>query len=216
MKWPLIAAITVVLTILTAAGHDGLPSAGTPARDRKARRRNPQRPRGKPCQPAPAAGQSVLPFSELDTPTVWRWTASAMSTWPTQVGVGCWTGGGLQQLDRLPFTGLGKPSGVAVDAARTVYVTNVGNNQVLDLAAGCQQHNRVAHHWARHPLNRASCGSGYRQQSLHRRPGNRVLKLAAGSANPVPLPFTDLSNPSVLRSTVRAICMSATMATIGC
>ena len=36
----------------------------------------------------------------------------------------------------LPFTGLDRPDGVAVDTAGTVYVTDFGNNRVLKLTAG--------------------------------------------------------------------------------
>ena len=36
----------------------------------------------------------------------------------------------------LPFTGLNRPYGVAVDTAGNVYVTDVVNNRVLKLAAG--------------------------------------------------------------------------------
>ena len=36
----------------------------------------------------------------------------------------------------LPFTGLDNPQGVAVDAKGDVYVTDSGNNRVLELAAG--------------------------------------------------------------------------------
>jgi serine/threonine-protein kinase len=36
----------------------------------------------------------------------------------------------------LPFTGLSVPVGVAVDAAGDLYVTDAGNNRVLELAAG--------------------------------------------------------------------------------
>ncbi|HET9117343.1 MAG TPA: SBBP repeat-containing protein, partial [Pseudonocardiaceae bacterium] len=36
----------------------------------------------------------------------------------------------------LPFTGLHYPSGVAVDSAGNVYVTDRGNNRVLKLPAG--------------------------------------------------------------------------------
>ena len=36
----------------------------------------------------------------------------------------------------LAFTGLANPSGVAVDSAGAVYVTDAGNNRVVKLVAG--------------------------------------------------------------------------------
>jgi serine/threonine-protein kinase len=36
----------------------------------------------------------------------------------------------------LPFTGLDRPAGVAVEGAGNVYVTDYGNNRVLKLPAG--------------------------------------------------------------------------------
>jgi serine/threonine-protein kinase len=36
----------------------------------------------------------------------------------------------------LPRTGLDGPSGVAVDSAGSIYVTDYGNNRVVKLAAG--------------------------------------------------------------------------------
>jgi serine/threonine protein kinase, bacterial len=36
----------------------------------------------------------------------------------------------------LPFTGLNKPDGVAVDTAGNLYVTDLSNNRVVKLPAG--------------------------------------------------------------------------------
>ena len=51
-------------------------------------------------------------------------------------------GGGEQT--RLPFSGFNSPGGVAVDGTGAVYVSDYGNNRVLELAARASQQTVVA------------------------------------------------------------------------
>jgi len=94
----------------------------------------------------------------------------------------------------LPFTGLDRPQGVAVDAKGNVYVTDSGNNRVLELAAGSTSQTVAPFAGLDHPGGIAvdEVGDLEVTEPAH----NRVLELTAGSTGSTVLPFTDLSEPT--------------------
>ena len=78
----------------------------------------------------------------------------------------------------VPFTGLTGPLGVAVDTAGNLYVTDVSNNRVLELAAGSATQSVLPFTGLNGPLDVAvdSAGNVYVTDEWN----NRVLKLPAG------------------------------------
>ncbi len=94
----------------------------------------------------------------------------------------------------LPFTGLDNPEEVAVDAKGDVFVTDNGNNRVLELAAGSTSQTVVPVAGLDRPEDIAVDDAGnleITEPSQH-----RVLQLTAGSTSPTVLPFTDLGEPT--------------------
>jgi streptogramin lyase len=92
----------------------------------------------------------------------------------------------------LPFPGLNKPSGVAVDNTDDVYVVDQGNNRVLKLAAGATAPTTLPFTGLNKPSGVAvdTTGAVYVADSGD----NRVLKLPAGATAPTTLPFTGLTD----------------------
>jgi serine/threonine-protein kinase len=101
-----------------------------------------------------------------------------------------------QQVE-LPFTGLNGPTGVAVDTAGNVYVTDNGNHRVLRLPAGT---NSMGSHLTRSipvelPLNvQAPSNVAAIAGDVYVTDKSRVLKLATGWNTPTELPFV-VPNP---------------------
>jgi serine/threonine-protein kinase len=94
----------------------------------------------------------------------------------------------------LPFTGLDNPEEVAVDAKGDVYVTDSGNNRVLELAAGSTGQTVVPLAGLDRPEDIAVDDAG---DLVITEPAQRqVLELTAGSTSPTVLPFTDLGEPT--------------------
>ncbi|MGV9821643.1 serine/threonine-protein kinase PknD [Nocardia xishanensis] len=93
----------------------------------------------------------------------------------------------------LPFTGISLPTGVAVDAAGNVYVTDMGSDRVLKLAAGASTPTPLPFTGLKNPQDVAvdTAGNVYVSDTSN----DRVLKFAAGAATPTPLPFTGLKDP---------------------
>jgi serine/threonine-protein kinase len=87
----------------------------------------------------------------------------------------------------LPFTGLDTPSGVAVDSAGSVYVTNFLDGPVLKLAAGATTPTELTQGLYR-SVAADSAGAVYLTHD------NRVLKLAPGATTPTELPVTGLGS----------------------
>ena len=94
----------------------------------------------------------------------------------------------------LPFTGLTTPSGVAVDTAGDLYVTDWHNNRVVKLAAGSSTQTVLPFTGLNSPSGVAVDAAGNLYVADYG--NNRVLKLAAGSATQDVLPFTGLNSPS--------------------
>ena len=94
----------------------------------------------------------------------------------------------------LPFTGLDRPQGVAVDAKGNVYVVDSGNNRVLELAAGSNSQTVAPFAGLDRPVAIAVDDAG--DFEVTDPANNRVLELAAGSTSPTVLPFTDLAEPT--------------------
>lgn len=94
---------------------------------------------------------------------------------------------------QLPFTGLRRPNGVAVDQAGNVYVADGANNRVLNLASGSNRQVELPFTGLNVPAGVAvdSAGDIYVADSGNK----RVLELPAGSDTPVELPFTGLKDP---------------------
>ncbi|MEV5834115.1 serine/threonine-protein kinase PknD [Nocardia sp. NPDC052112] len=93
----------------------------------------------------------------------------------------------------LPFTGVSLPTGVAVDPAGNVYITDMGDDRVLKLAAGASTPTPLPFTGLKNPQDVAvdPAGNVYVSDTSN----DRVLKLAAGASTPTPLPFTGLKDP---------------------
>ncbi|WP_245673088.1 serine/threonine-protein kinase [Nocardia lijiangensis] len=93
----------------------------------------------------------------------------------------------------LPFTGVSLATGVAVDTAGNVYVTDMGSDRVLKLAAGASTPTPLPFTGLKNPQALAvdTAGDVYVVDW-----GNKsVVMLAAGASTPTPVPFTGLKNP---------------------
>ncbi len=93
----------------------------------------------------------------------------------------------------LPFNNLHDSYGVAVDGAGNIYVTDDGNNQVLELPKGTNSQVVLPFTGLNKPFGVAVDGAGnvYVADSYN----SRVLKLPKGANSQVVLPFTGLRNP---------------------
>ena len=93
----------------------------------------------------------------------------------------------------LPFTDLRLATGVAVDAARNVYVADIGIDQVLRLSAGSATASPLPFSGLKNPRDVAVDAKGdvYVTDSSN----DRVLRLPAGARAAIPLPFSGLSDP---------------------
>jgi DNA-binding beta-propeller fold protein YncE len=96
----------------------------------------------------------------------------------------------------LPFTGLTYPSGVAVNSAGDIFVTDSLNDRVLKLAAGSSKQTVLPFTGLQHPGAVAVDAAG--NVYVNDGPSNRVLKLAAGATDQTVLPFTGLENTNGL------------------
>ncbi|WP_067678829.1 serine/threonine-protein kinase PknD [Nocardia miyunensis] len=93
----------------------------------------------------------------------------------------------------LPFTGVSLPTDVAVDAAGNVYVTDMGNDRVVKLAAGASTPTLLPFTGLNNPQGVAvdAAGNIYVTDTSN----NRVVKLGVGASTATPLPFTGLRDP---------------------
>ncbi len=95
----------------------------------------------------------------------------------------------------LPFTGLSRPTGVAVDAAGNLYVTDSSNSRVVELASGSATPSVLPFTGLYRPTGVAvdAAGNLYVTDTEN----NPVVKLAAGSTTQAVLllPFTGLNHP---------------------
>jgi serine/threonine-protein kinase len=94
----------------------------------------------------------------------------------------------------LPFTGLNTPEEVTVDAKGDVFVTDSGNNRVLELAVGSTRQTVVPISGLDRPDDIAVDDAGDLEVTDPAQ--HRVLELAAGTTNPTVLAFTDLGEPT--------------------
>jgi serine/threonine-protein kinase len=94
----------------------------------------------------------------------------------------------------LPFTGLDNPEEIAVDVKGDVYVTDSGNNRVLELAAGSTSQTVVPLAGLDRPEDIAVDDAG--DLVITEPAEHRVLELTAGSTSLTVLPFTDLGEPT--------------------
>jgi serine/threonine-protein kinase len=93
----------------------------------------------------------------------------------------------------LPFADVGLPTDVAVDAAGNIYVTDMGNDRVLRLAAGASAPTPLPFTGLNNPQGVAvdAAGNIYVTDTSN----DRVLRLGPGASTAAPLPFTGLKNP---------------------
>jgi streptogramin lyase len=92
----------------------------------------------------------------------------------------------------VPFASLGEPSGVAVDSAGDVFVSDYGNNQVLELPAGSGSQVTLPFTGVSAPYGLAVNTAGDVFVAEH---NNRVVELPAGGGSQVTLPFSGLESP---------------------
>jgi serine/threonine-protein kinase len=97
----------------------------------------------------------------------------------------------------LPFTGLKYPGDVAVDRTGSLYVVDMGNSRVLELAAGSSTQEVLPFTGVRSPGGVAvdAAGDIYVTDTDTETRQGRVLKLAAGTTTQTVLPFIGLNNP---------------------
>ncbi|MBF6228839.1 protein kinase [Nocardia abscessus] len=130
-------------------------------------------------------------------------TVAAVAAVAVVVGVRLESGGGdnspapiapdYSSQTALPFPGVSLPTGVAVDMAGSVYVTDMGNDRVVKLAAGASTPTALPFTGLKNPQDVAvdNAGNVYVADTSN----NRVVALAAGASTPTMLPFTGLKSP---------------------
>jgi streptogramin lyase len=96
----------------------------------------------------------------------------------------------------LPFTGIARPMGVAVDSGGTVYFADGKNHRVLELPISAPAPTALPITGLTNPTSVAVDNSGtlYITDQAN---NIRVLKVAAGSSTPTELPFTGLTGGGV-------------------
>lgn len=101
--------------------------------------------------------------------------------------------GGNSAQSSLPFTDVQLVTGIAVDGVGTAYVTDIGRDEVLRLAAGASTPTVLPFSGLKNPRDVAVAvdGSVYVADSSN----DRVLRLAAGATAATPLPFSGLNDP---------------------
>ncbi|MGH3541663.1 MAG: serine/threonine-protein kinase PknD [Mycobacterium sp.] len=140
-----------------------------------------------------AIGLAVLLVLAAAGIVVWRVASSGSADQPSGSTTAAPT---TYRPTVLPFTGLTGPEGVAVDAAGSVYVTNIDNDRVMKLAAGSTSQTVLPFTSLKEPYGLAvdTDGGVYVADTDN----DRVMKLAAGSTNQTMLPFTGLTRPQGL------------------
>ncbi|WP_329408199.1 serine/threonine-protein kinase PknD [Nocardia vinacea] len=101
--------------------------------------------------------------------------------------------GGYSPQTALPFTDVTLPTGVTVDTAGNVYITDMGNDRVMKLAAGASTPTPLPFTGLKNPQDVTvdTAGNVYVSDTSN----DRVMKLAAGGSAPTPLPFPGLKDP---------------------
>lgn len=101
--------------------------------------------------------------------------------------------GGNTAQSSLPFTDVQLVTGIAVDAVGDAYVTDIGRDEVLRLAAGAPTPTVLPFSGLKNPRDVAvgTAGDVYVADSSN----DRVLRLAAGATAATPLPFSGLNDP---------------------
>ena len=144
---------------------------------------------------APAARQTVLPFTGLTDPISVAVDAAG-NVYLTDTGNDrvLKLAAGSNEQTVLPFTGLKTPTGVAVDGAGGVYVTDGPHNRVLKLAAGSTEQTVLPLTGLQYPNDLAVDTAGDVYVTDYSHSENKVVKLAAGSNDQTVLPFTGITS----------------------
>ncbi len=143
---------------------------------------------------AGSSTQTVLPFTGLQNPDgVAVDTAGDVYVADMQSDKVLMLAAGSSTQTVLPFTGLTGPTSVAVDTAGDVYVTEIGNAKVLMLASGSSTQTVLPFTDLNYPWGVAVDTA--RDVYVADSGNNRVVKLAAGSSTQTVLSFLDLKLP---------------------
>ncbi|MBP1822525.1 SMP-30/gluconolactonase/LRE family protein [Mycobacterium sp. OAE908] len=157
---------------------------------------------------APAARQTVLPFTGLTYPTSVAVDAAG-NVYLTDTGNDrvLKLAAGSNDQTVLPFTGLHSPGAVAVDSRGNVYITdyvtaatefNVPNSRVVKLAVGSNEQTVLPFTGLSHVQDVAVDTAGNVYVANNSRGGDtQVVKLAAGS-NDQTVPFTGITSANAV------------------
>ncbi len=141
------------------------------------------------------AGQSTLPFTELDDPeglSVDNGGTVYVADTPHNRVLALAAGSTDPAV--LPFDGLSQPTGVTADQSGTVYVTDAGNKRVVTLPAGSTRQIELPFTGLSNPTGVTVDDS--RTVYVTDTDQNRVVALPADSNRQMELPFTGLRGPT--------------------
>jgi DNA-binding beta-propeller fold protein YncE len=165
-------------------------------------------PQPRPAEWPPTEIGTSPPPSEQGPRRQLKWPLIVVTVAVIAAGITGYLYINAHRVPALPFTGLNRPWGVAVDTAGDVYVTDEVNNRVLKLAAGSSNQTVLPFTGLFDPHGVAVDTAGNVYVADYGI--SRVLKLAAGSSTQTVLRSPASTIPWVWRWTPRVTCTSST------